>query len=322
MALGKFQINAGLLLGVVLLVLLLGYLYFYVNSRSYLNEGFQGAAGSDGPKVTVEFVPPSVPGERPSRDAALYVPPDQINNPDVEPPYVRDSIQNLDDYELNLVYKAESDRPLTKALRDKLMSQYPMDWTGNPPSSTNFQEGLREFFENPRPTVPDDAKPYQSIAGSAMAPPDVGKMEAEERKILQTYKPTFPPSPTAYDPADVQDLIKKIYDAKGEIAEVKQRDGTNVYEIIGTRKKDEKVVYEDEEPAPAGAEPNPDAGEGVASTPGVLRDIGGSGAQTDTFFEEGSPQSKLSRTGKWDYTAWTPGLERMFAPTSPKQNWH
>ena len=27
------------------------------------------------------------------------------------------------------------------------------------------------------------------------------------------------------------------------------------------------------------------------------------------------------KTGKWDYQAWTPGLDRMFAPTNPTKDW-
>ena len=39
---------------------------------------------------------------------------------------------------------------------------------------------------------------------------------------------------------------------------------------------------------------------------------------TDPFFTPGVK----ARGDKWDYTSWTPGLERAFAPTEPRTNWY
>lgn len=196
------------------------------------------------------------------------------------------------------------------------MSQRPMDWTGLPPSSSQFQAGLRESFENAKPTVPDDAKPYQNITGDLMQPPDASEMEKKEKAILQTYKPQFPPTPTSYDPRDAQELIKQIYDLKGVIPDVRHKDGTNVYEIVGVRKKDEKILFEDEE-AEASDEANENAMESTAKSPQALGDM--SRRSTDPFFDSGS---KSGSGSKWNYTSWTPGLERMFAPTEDQQQWY
>ena len=228
-------------------------------------------------------------------------------------PYDRSRIDNLSDYETNFIYKNESDKPLDKKLRDKLMSQYPMHWTGYPPSSSQFQAGLRESFENAKPDVPDDAKPYESVGGGNMSPPDLSAVEREERKILQTYKPTFPPSATTYDPRDAGRLIKELYDAKGLIPQVKHKEGSNIYEVVGTRKKGEKVQYEDEV-GPVSKNPVAAAGEGTIQVPYAVNDMMTS--TKDNFYDENS-----GKKNPWDYTSWTPGLERMFAPTEPKVNW-
>jgi hypothetical protein len=89
------------------------------------------------------------------------------------------------------------------------MSQRPMDWAGLPPSSSAFQAGLQESFQNAQPTVPDDAKPHKNISGDLMQPPDLSEIEMKEKKILQTYRPKFPPTPTSYDPRDANELIKE-----------------------------------------------------------------------------------------------------------------
>lgn len=230
-------------------------------------------------------------------------------------PYAQGPINSLDDYEYNFVYQNESDRPLSTEMRNKLMSQYPLDWSGYPPSSSQFQAGLRESFENATPTVPDDAKPYMNISGSTMSPPDTGAMEAEERKILMTYKPTFPPDPTAYDPEDVNDVVTKIYKTKGLVPQIKRRGDTNVYDIVDSRPIGEKVVYEDDcadaPSAPASTGAVTEAGEGPIQAPAAVGQ--------DRFFEAGATSGRMN---KWDYTAWTPGLERSFAPTAPQQNWY
>lgn len=226
------------------------------------------------------------------------------------PPYEQQPIQNMDDYELNQIYTNEADKVLSKELRDKLMSQYPMNWTTYPQSSAQFQAGYRESFQNATQDVPDDAKPYQNISGSTMAPPDMGAVEREERKILQTYTPTFPPTGQTYDTRDANALIKKIYDAKGLIPEVRHRADTNVYEIVGTRRKNEKITYEDEE-APVTKRANPGAGEGTV--PVVSTE------SRDPFY---APENNKGSGNPWQYTAWTPGLERVFAPTEAKQNWY
>ena len=231
------------------------------------------------------------------------------------PPYEQQAIQNMDDYEYNLIYTNEADRVLKKELRDKLMSQYPMHWTTYPPSSSQFQAGYRESFQNAKQDVPDDAKPYQNISGSTMQPPDMGETEKEERKILQTYTPEFPPKAQTYDDRDANRLIKKIYDAKGLIPIVNHKDGTNVYEIVGTRRKNEKVVYEDEEGA-ATQRANPETGEGVVPVVSGVNEL--TASSRDSFYNGGGGGS----ANPWQYTAWTPGLERVFAPTEPKQNWY
>lgn len=291
----------------VLLVVLGGYLVFYIVSYGRMKESFQQLSSS-----TATFVPADRPLSR--GDTSVTVgETKEVPLTAVEVPYTQTPINDLGDYdELNTVYQNESDTPLSKALRDKLMSQYPMDWSGYPPSSSQFQAGLRESFENAKPTVPDDPKPFENISGDLMQPPDMSEMERKEKAILQTYKPKFPPNPTTYDSRDANEIIKQIYDLKGVIPDVRHKDGTNVYEIVGVRKKDEKVLFEDEAEVTPG--PNTSAMESTTRGPQAARDV---------FFDSGSSAVQTKdRSNKWNYTSWTPGLERMFAPTEPQQQWY
>lgn len=221
-------------------------------------------------------------------------------------------IQNLDDYEYNLVFQQEGDREISKGLYNKLQSQYPLDWSTQPPSSTHFQAGAQRLKESFKGSpVSQGPNPYKEISGDALTPPDTSLAQMEERKLLQLYQPAKTDELKTYQLDDADALIKRIYNAKGLVPEVK-RDG-NVYEIVGTRRKDEKIVYEDEN-APAQNAPVAEAGEGLITVPVTAVDTA---AGLDPFFNTGGS----THIGRWDYTKFTPGLERMFAPTYPTAEW-
>ena len=295
------------------------YVMIYISKRKYLYDGFQVKDhwGKPDPKPTIGEKGSGVQvGElgsgRTDESPTIVTSSATVTLTPTNAPYDTERINDLGDYEMNYIYSNESDKPLEKKMRDQLMSQRPMDWTGYPPSSSQFQAGLRESFENAKPHVPDDAKPYENVSGSNMAPPDMSVIEREERKILQTYKPAFPPSATTYDPRDAGRLIKELYDAKGLIPQVKHKEGSNIYEIVGTRRKDEKVIYEDE--AAATTTSNASAGEGNIQVPYAVNDMMSS--TKDNFYDKSA-----GKKNSWDYTSWTPGLERMFAPSEPRTEW-
>ena len=162
-----------------------------------------------------------------------------------------------------------------------------------------------------------------------MTPPDTLSAEMTERDILATYTPKKPGELTTYDAADAKALIEKIYNAKGMVADYKEVK-PNVFAIVGTRRKDEKIVYEDEE-APVAQGPVPAAGEQTLkapqagmqpsltsaelAVPAIASEVA---AGLDPFFTAG----QKTRDGKWDYTRWTPGLERMFAPNESRTHWY
>jgi hypothetical protein len=238
-------------------------------------------------------------------------------------PYSTDSIKSVDDYEYTAIFAGEGDKALTKEKRDVLMSAYPMDWSTQPPSSELFQQGLAAFkeqFENPGPQAKGNkgntGNPFREVDGSNMTPPDSSAEEAKEREILATYVPKKPGELTTYDAADAQELITRIYSAKGLVADTKKT-GDNVFTIVGTRKVNEPVVYEpEEEHAPTSSGAVAAVGENTIDVPTSVEQI----QSVDPFFE--TTARDKSRGDKWDYTSWTPGLERMFAPTQPKEKWY
>lgn len=294
-------------------LILVGYIVLYINGRKYL-EKFQNPDSMTGPtagQIYPAQPPVSVPTEHPSARPGRVI----METTSLDP-VAKGAIKDLGDYEYDMVYQNESDRELSQALRTKLMSQRPMDWAGLPPSSEKFQAGLRESFQNATPSVPDAAQPFNHIDGGNMIPPDTDITEMEERKILQTYIPPSTKDLGSYNPdEDPEKMIHRIYDVKGLIPTIAHKPDTNVYEITGVRRKDEKVLYEDEE-SPASLAPIQRAGEATITVPAIAYDTA---AAKDPYYDISDPGR--ARTPKWDYQAWTPGLERMFAPTNPTENW-
>jgi len=250
-------------------------------------------------------------------------PNDVIMEQNFAAPYVTTPIYSVDDYELNLISQYETDKEISKEEINRLTAQRPMDWSNQPPNSAVFQKGISELRQRDRQQqdanytegFQDTASgfnPYKEIDGSSLQPPDTSATEMEERKILQTYKPTHSESLTTYDLEDANKLIKKIYDAKGLVPTVVQKPN-NVFEIVGVRKKDEKIIYEDEE-APAKMSAVGSAGEATITVPPTSADIN---VGLDPFFTPGPK----GRTNRWDYTKPTSGLERSMAPTFAQENW-
>lgn len=314
-------------------VLIVAYVYLYISSRQYLKQSFADYSlpASWGDVLRIFWLEQkntnkdlSVNDASGGRILQYNERPRRTTNVEVNQavaPYTTSQIMNVDDYEYSMVFENESDRELSTGLRNKLMSQYPMDWSTQPPSSSQFQQGQREMFENaPADKVvePDGAtNPYTAISDESMKPPDTLAMEQEERKIIQTYQPKHVGDLTTYNVEDAMELIRKIYDKKGEIPQVIKKND-NVYEIIGTRKKDAKIVYEETDgDAPATADPSSVAGENVTIVPQAAVD---KNSAIDPFYEP-DPNSN-TRTGRWSYRQWTPGLERMFAPTESRADWH
>lgn len=238
----------------------------------------------------------------------------ELNTP--ESPYTISPINSLDDYEVANVFENENDKELTKAQRNKLMSQYPLDWTVQPPSSRHFQVGLKESFTDASGAHDGSGAEiiYRNVNGSNTMPEDTDAAEINEREVLKTYVPKNANDLKTYDVDDAYTLIKNMYSTKGLIPEVEHEKDTNIYKIVATHKKGEKVTYEDE-PAEASNDAVQSNGEGTIQVPKAATDMLN---DSDPFYNT----ADRTRQSKFDYTKYTPGLERTFAPSYPLSQWY
>jgi hypothetical protein len=228
-------------------------------------------------------------------------------------PYTTRPIQSVDDYDHDVVYMNEGDRQWSKAQINQMTEAYPFAWPQLPPSATNFQKKQEEYMASLSSKILPDLSQYKAVEGFQVLPPDTEKQEAEEQKLLKTYVPACSKD-LKYDVDDAMDLINKIYDQKGLVAKVDVRpDG--IYEVYETQDKEPKIEYDDGAQGPQAPVVDGGASSVTFAVPQVASDLA---AGLDPFFDPGTS----TRSGRTDYTQWTPGLERMFAPTYPLQNWY
>jgi hypothetical protein len=255
------------------------------------------------------------------------IPVEQDN--DGSKPYATTPIMKLADYddavELDVVAGIEGDRGASHERLNRLASAHQYDWSMQPPVAKTFQEGQAQWLLESNIVGNQTANNAvrfggggagatikESFTNPAVQPPDYDSIAAEEQRILSTYVPEKSANLSKYSADDVDDLIKRVYKARGLIPEVKEAPN-GVYEVVATRPINEKVLYEDEVDANIVREGG--GAEAVINVPSAAEAVA---AGLDPFYE---PRTS-TRPGRNTYMNWTPGLERMFAPTEDKLHWY
>ncbi len=283
------------------MLLILGYFVLYFGGRKYL-ENFQQNDYSQ-----PRFKPDGQPNEQ--QNMMVYPP---------EKPYLMNPINDLDDYEVSLVFQNQGSKEASRKQISDAMTRYPMDWPVQGPNSQYFQDNQAQFEKQVVSDInnPPSEKMYKEIDGSDMIPPDTAAIDAEEKKILQTYKPECSKGLLQYSVDDVRTLVDKIYDKKGLIPVIeKSKQAENTWEITEVKEKNPHIVWEDDLERETERQKMDARREEMIEIPYTASDIA---AGLDPFFQA----RNSTRDGKYDYYKWTPGLERMFAPTYPIKAWY
>jgi hypothetical protein len=284
-----------MILQTLLLLAMIGYLILYLSSRKYLAENFHSSPATASSYRTL-------------------TPPDM--------PYTTKPIDSIDQYELSAVYQRQGSKEATKEQLDQAMARHPMDWSIQGQGSQYYQENEARYSTSSEAKRANAVEGFWSDAPREMMLPDSAQQEAEERKILQTYQPEKTANLLNYS-ADtsegVKKLVEKLYDKRGLIPEVvPSKQGNNVWEVIEVREKNPKIVWEDDPSLLQNASERERMiarREEVIDVPYMASDLA---AGLDPFFQKGSSV----RDGRFQYNQWTPGLERMFAPTHPIKEWY
>jgi hypothetical protein len=288
-------------------LILIGYVVLYIWGRRYLEH----------------FAPRFSPDGTPQRSAK------ELQRP-ILAPGEKEVHVDQGSVERSAVFQNEGSREASQKQISDAMTRYPLDWSTQGPNSQLFQDGqvandepswnLKAYkgvkavnaataqfptADIPSPFGPNSPPQYSGLASANEITPleaDAVPLEEKEEKLLKTYEPKASKGLLEYAVEDVKHLIERIYDARGEVAEVvKSKQGSNVWEVIEVREKSPTIVWEDEAQQMRG--------ENSIPVPYAASDA------LNPFL--GARDS--ARKGKNDLS---PQLQRMYEPTYPVPAWN
>jgi len=212
----------------------------------------------------------------------------------VNPPYTTRPIMSLADYDDDLEYDVVE---ANRAIKNVRMNDNHFNTDKLPPDS-QIRVQARELRPEPVPASAKSLETFVNIEAAAFQPPDMDAKEASEKQLLAMYSPEKTADLTKYSLDDPDELIRVIYKKNKQVPKYKKRDD-GVYEVYEVEDEEPKIVWEDE----VGPHARADAVGDHIPVPIIAKQMA---SDMDPFFD----------------TAFTPGLERMFAPTYPRSNWY
>ncbi len=244
-------------------------------------------------------------------------------------------INSLDDYEYNRVVDLENRprmAPLSKQVKSNLLNAMQLDWPTLPYSSDTKAKLEEQFVDARMQDVfrePKSGVFFKNMEGADVSPPDEDARAAREAKILSAYQPTDITTHVVDDEYErVAKVVAQQYSTDPDWEPVVEKRGPHQYAVTELRPRhkankagEEEVVWE---------------GEGTTSLAqakqqGLLE--GGEVKPNSMSIQDNLADPFFAKTGVvdhsndtfWkysDFNKWTPGLERMFAPTDPTNQWH
>jgi hypothetical protein len=264
------------------------------------------------------------PGEIPVRTFQFPAPGEQT--------YAKTPINSLDDYEYNRVFELESRprmAPLSKQIKDNLLGAMQLDWPTLPYSSDTKAKLEEQFVDARMQDVYREPKSgvfFKNMEGVEIAPPDEDAAAAREAKILSAYQPTAITTHVVDDEYErVAKVVAQQYSTDPDWEPVVEKRGPHQYAVTELRPRrknngEEDVVWEGEESTTVSQAKQRGLLENGEVKPNsmTIQD----NLQDPFFAKTGVADHSNDTFWKYsDFNKWTPGLERMFAPTDPTNQW-
>lgn len=238
----------------------------------------------------------------------------------------RTPINKLDDYEYSRVFELENaprNSQLSKAQKDALTNQYQLDWSVLPFNSEKRSQ-IEEAFTTQRMEDgfrdPKTGVFFRNMEGASVTPPDE-ETQQREQKVLTGYQPTDLTTHVVDDEMErVAKVVAQTYAADGDWEPVVEKRGDHQYAVTELRPRRKKEEWEGEETPTIQQAKD----QGLLTGESLQAAVDISDRQhTDPFFDKsGLVDYDNNRVWKYqDFNKWTPGLERMFAPTNDTQAW-
>jgi hypothetical protein len=235
-------------------------------------------------------------------------------------------VNKLDDYEYTRVYESERNNRNTASVGtiNKLMEGRALDWANLPFNSEGHAEGADEFvagrLENAY-TEPKSGILFRNLEGAPLLPPDVEAEKEREAKILSTYRPTsITTHVTDSRTEQVAKLVNQMYENDPNWTPVVEKVDDNNYRIAELIPKPRKERYEEAEAKTQSLSQAEEQGLMIPPPSVSVEDR----IRGDPYFDKNAVGDR-DNDKVWnykDFKQWTPGLERMFAPTMDNKEWY
>jgi hypothetical protein len=235
------------------------------------------------------------------------------------------SINSLDDYEYNRVFLENRDRnsQTSQQQKSQAMAQYQNDWT-NLPYNSDLRASYEDQFVEKRMDGgfrdPKTGVFFRNIDGSGVAPPDQDVEAIREAKILSDYQPTNLTTHQVDDETErVAKVVAQTYKNDPDWEPVVEKVAEHQYTVRELRPKRKNTEWEGEETVSIEDAQH----QGLLSGSPTKAQVRIQKVDGDPYFaKDGVADYSNNRFWKYnEFNAWTPGLDRMFAPTNEMQQW-
>ena len=233
-------------------------------------------------------------------------------------------IHKLDDYEYTRVFESEaaSRNSLGHDMKNALLGQRVLDWANLPFNSDDRATQESEFVSGRMDSgfrEPKSGVFFSSMEGTTLEPPDVEAAKAREQKILASYRPTDITQHVIDGETEaVGNLVHKMYQEDKNWEPVVTKVGDHRYEVTELRPKARKEKYEEESSVKHASLGSPE----TPTLPAPTVDIDDRNRGDPYFDKSGVQDGDNNKFWNYkDFNQWTPGLERVFAPTADNKAW-
>lgn len=241
-----------------------------------------------------------------------------------EETYARTKIDKLDDYEYTRIEQSERDsrNNLSTAVKNELLEGRKLDWANLPFNSEARAAAEDEFIAGRVEDMYRDPKTgvfFKNMAGGSLLPPDEDAAKMREQKILSSYRPTELTKHTIDSKTEaVAKLVNEMYKSDPKYEPVITKVDENKWEVSELRPRPQKESYSDAQAMTLSMAQE----KGISIPP---PEINISDRLSDDPYFDKSGVGDQANNRFWDYkdfNKWTPGLERMFAPTLNNKEWY
>jgi hypothetical protein len=236
----------------------------------------------------------------------------------------KDPINKLDDYEYTRVFESErgSRNSLETGTKNQLLGQRVHDWANLPFNSEERAKQEDTFIAGRMEDAYRDPKSgvfFNNVRGTTVEPPDVEASRAREQKLLAAYRPTDISKHVMDNETEaVANLVNKVYGEDPNWEPVVSKTGENQWAVTELKPKLRKEKYEESNTQ----ELSMLEAKGLVVPPPIIEI--NDRIRGDPYFDK-SGVGDRDNNRLWnykDFNKWTPGLERMFAPTMDNKAWY